>query len=264
MEDLLSRAQKPPKKLRKSLRVLGSEPSAGEVHKLRTQAARLVAESKALKTSGKRARKRLWSAVSPVRKAAGNVRDMDVLVEKVLGLAHGLDEECRVRLVEQLSARRLEGAAALHDLVKQRRKDARKELKKYRIKVEAKTREGYDTVSAAVAGTAAQLRAKLAQWPTLDAGNVHDFRKKVKGLRYTLEIMPRADERLLNHLGEVKDRIGEWHDWHVMVAIAEQVLDHGTGCPLLREIRREERASGRTAITAGNKFRKRWLGTAVA
>jgi len=37
-------------------------------------------------------------------------------------------------------------------------------------------------------------------------------------------------------LGEVKDAIGEWHDWEVLVAIAKTVIEHGSNCGLLDDL----------------------------
>jgi hypothetical protein len=36
-------------------------------------------------------------------------------------------------------------------------------------------------------------------------------------------------------LGDVKDRIGEWHDWEELFSIGRQVIQH-SGCHLIREI----------------------------
>ena len=46
-----------------------------------------------------------------------------------------------------------------------------------------------------------------------------------------LEYQHRAGRsKFLGKLGEVKDRIGEWHVWEELVEIATQVLDHGSPC----------------------------------
>jgi CHAD domain-containing protein len=50
---------------------------------------------------------------------------------------------------------------------------------------------------------------------------------KIKELRYVLEMAdgPRNQE-FIDRLGEIKDAIGEWHDWEELIAITVEVLDH--------------------------------------
>ena len=40
----------------------------------------------------------------------------------------------------------------------------------------------------------------------------------------------------VDRLGQVKDSIGEWHDWEALVAIAKDVLDHGRNCGLIKNL----------------------------
>ena len=40
-----------------------------------------------------------------------------------------------------------------------------------------------------------------------------------------------ADQKaFVDRLGEIKDAIGEWHDWEVLVATANETLDHSRKC----------------------------------
>ena len=66
---------------------------------------------------------------------------------------------------------------------------------------------------------------ELGEWTPLDAGNMHEFRLKVKQLRYTLQLDAQADPALVEALGDVQRRIGDWHDWHQLAEIAREVLD---------------------------------------
>jgi hypothetical protein len=68
------------------------------------------------------------------------------------------------------------------------------------------------------------------------------------------------DEDLVNRLGEVKDAIGEWHDWEELVSIAERVLDHGAQCRLLRELKDIARKRYVTALAEAEQLRKKYLG----
>jgi hypothetical protein len=46
-----------------------------------------------------------------------------------------------------------------------------------------------------------------------------------------------SDQQLfVDRLGQVKDSIGEWHDWEALVAIAKDALDHGGNCGLIKNL----------------------------
>ena len=64
------------------------------------------------------------------------------------------------------------------------------------------------------------------------------YRLKVKELRYVLQMAGDAERNeLVARLGEVKDAIGEWHDWETLAGIAAEQLTHGARCPLVHQIR---------------------------
>ena len=43
-------------------------------------------------------------------------------------------------------------------------------------------------------------------------------------LRYTMQLDAHADAGLVEALGDVQRRIGDWHDWHQLEEIAHGVL----------------------------------------
>jgi CHAD domain-containing protein len=120
--------EKAPRKLRKQLEELSSNPRPAEVHSLRTQTRRLEATLAAVAPGRNKASRRLLELITPVRKAAGKVRDMDVLIGDVLRLPDDLGKEGLVRLVEHLARKRVKYALKLHDVVEQQRPEARKQL----------------------------------------------------------------------------------------------------------------------------------------
>ncbi len=78
-----------------------------------------------------------------------------------------------------------------------RRKEARSGLKKYSLFVlsymatseSAPTRYARNGHARKSANAAAMKRAsELSEWPELDSGNIHEFRLKVKELRYILQL----------------------------------------------------------------------------
>jgi hypothetical protein len=73
---------------------------------------------------------------------------------------------------------------------------------------------------------------------TLNRGNLHEFRLKVRQLLDVLQMSDDANHvRFVESLGKVKDAIGEWHDWEELIAIAARILHHGPSCSLLHEFR---------------------------
>jgi hypothetical protein len=63
----------------------------------------------------------------------------------------------------------------------------------------------------------------------------------------------------LSTCGQRKDAIGEWHDWEELIAIADSILDHGSGCRLLRELRTISRRKYEFALSVTNKMRRDYL-----
>jgi len=69
-----------------------------------------------------------------------------------------------------------------------------------------------------------------------------------------------ADQQeFITRLGEVKDAIGEWHDWQELTEIAEDILDHGTRCQLLRELQRISEVKYQPALALADAMRKKYL-----
>ena len=260
------RVEKPLRQLRKSLKSFPEDPPPDDVHKLRTRSRRIEAVATALEPADGKITRRLLKSIKPVRKAAGGVRDMDVLTADALDLPHGQDEEALIRLVEHLGNLRQANAGALLDAVKRQSKPARRRLKKYEKLIEAifsgkkkathsvsrtmVSEDGQDSATAALVG-------ELSRWPRLSARNVHDFRLKIKELRYVLQLYPQSDSSLLDALGKVKDRIGEWHDWVQLEQIAAGVLDPKQDGALLGRIEKTVRQKLTAALTASNALRRK-------
>ena len=92
------------------------------------------------------------------------------------------------------------------------------------------------------AATALRLSTGLGAPARLGKGNLHRYRLKVKELRYVLQLSDHADEEpFAAELSEVKDAIGDWHDWEQLIAIASDVLDHGAECKLMAQLKEDQR-----------------------
>jgi len=259
-----AKLQKPLRKLRKMLNKIPRKPAPEQVHDLRTLIRRIEAMFRAPMIESKRNQKRLLKALKPVRKKAGKVRDMDVLTGFASKLRPDGDEECLVELLEYLGAERYKQARKLHRVVQWNRKAIASRLKRsseYIEKVlahsqqhsEKETEWPIDAMSLAL-----QLSNELASWPRLDAGNFHPFRLKVKELRYALQLAKNPDADLIESLGEVKDAIGEWHDWEELTGIAGKVLDHGPGRNLIRMIRSTAKEKFDHALSITNRMRQKY------
>ena len=120
---------KPLQNLRKQLNKFPSSPPPEDVHSLRTHTRRLEATVAALALHREKESRRLLKLITPVRKAAGKVRDMDVLIGDVLTLTEDQGSEAVVRLVEHLAKMRVRHARKLQDVISSRRQDIRKRLK---------------------------------------------------------------------------------------------------------------------------------------
>lgn len=271
----LDSLQRPLHKLRKSLKDFPKEPPAEDVHRLRTQARRLEAMAAALMFGENGHARRMLKTVAALRKAAGEVRDMDVHINHARELAKGDirddDRACLERLAHHLCAIRVQSAGVLYAKVAEARKAARHGLKQYSRQVERNFEGGRPNASRAraQAGTpprvdpaavALDFASELSQWPRLHTGNLHRFRIKVKKLRYVVELVEDADQNLVNALQEVKDRIGEWHDWNELGKIAREVLDHRGDCSVRGKVQEIEKVKLNEALTSANAMRKQYLG----
>jgi CHAD domain-containing protein len=101
----------------------------------------------------------------------------------------------------------------------------------------------------------------------LNQGNIHEFRKQVKKLRYILQMAesPGAslgqglDMAWLNAIGKVKDQIGDWHDWCELEQMAHDVLDKKADGPTLKQIAETVNSRFKRAVATANKMRARYL-----
>jgi CHAD domain-containing protein len=100
-----------------------------------------------------------------------------------------------------------------------------------------------------------RLSAELASPQRLGAGNLHDYRKRVKELDYLTQFLDHSHAQFAETLGTVKDAIGEWHDWEELAAIAERLLDHRPACNLRNEIHSIRRAKFEHALAIANEMR---------
>lgn len=251
----IDKAVMPVRRLRKLFKEVPPDLPPEYVHHVRTQARRLEAAVHALSSARDRRARRLLKRVKPIRKTAGDVRDMDVMIEKLLAVANQIQRnggDALLRLTEEMAALREKNANRLHRLLKRHGKPLRDKLKRYAARVE-KDGDGELAESVAAPGI---LAAELQHWPPLKAGNLHEFRIHAKELRYMLQLTPEMDEHTLQSFARVKDVAGEWHDWLQLREFAAKVLDNGQDHEILTRLGAIEHEKLRAALAAANAARR--------
>lgn len=262
---------KPFRKLGKLLKKFPDPPSPEDVHDVRTHTRRIEAMVGAFQLDNKKSGNTLVKSLKPIRKAAGEVRDMDVLTDFAASLDPKSDGDCRLRLMEHLTSRRNKAAAKLSKKVSVNEKQARNGLKQTGKLAEAgldaantrnanaKDKRKMREKSADSMASSLEIEQELRDWPKLTEKNIHPFRLKVKELRYVLQLGENSDSKLIDALGEVKDQIGLWHDWNELSGIAAKVLDHGAGCPITSEIRSRTKQKLEKALQSAKALREEYL-----
>jgi CHAD domain-containing protein len=255
---------KPVRKLRKLLKKMPRQPTPEHVHQLRTNSRRLetMLESLALD----RREHRLLKGIAKIRRKAGGVRDMDVLIGYVPGVRNNGREECRVRLLEHLGDTRRKEAKKLYTVAARKRKQVRAALKRVDRRLEKSLCEKQGrrcdsgTTRSQATAAALVLESQLMQPNRLTRQNLHPYRLKVKELQNVLRLGEGSEnQEFLKALGVVKQAIGEWHDWEELRGIAEEVLHNGSECELIREIRNLCQQKYEKALAQSHRMREKYL-----
>lgn len=268
MADELERVRKALRELGKSLESLHGESAPKNVHKLRTASRRVEAIAGVLQAADGKKSRRLVKSIEPVRKAAGGVRDMDVLLADARKLARYCDGESLGHLVEHLETARQQYAGELQHALHHRRKAVLADLKEYSKFVASAAKHAQSASSSGadanqsqenIHSSAMDVMRELGDWTPLEADNLHEFRLKVKQLRYTLQLDAQADAALVEALGDVQRRIGDWHDWHQLEQIARQALLLEEDRALLDRIGETVKRRFDRALAAANALRGKYL-----
>ena len=192
---------------------------------------------------------------------------MDVLIEYASTVHPAGEQECTMRLLEHLGARRQKYASKLYAEVRRLRSSLRKELKETAgvLTELLQAKDDGSSGNAAgpnAAGTAVTLAIALAVPQRLTKENLHPYRLKVKGLRNILQMAAGASSPFTEDLAKVKDAIGEWHDWEELVSIAGKELDHGNRCELLAGLKRIASDKYDRALGLAQALRRNYLRSA--
>jgi len=220
---------------RELLDLCGRKATRKRVHALRVVTLRIQAElerdladlprashqAQALVRFGKRAEK--------LRRALGPVRELDVWIGKLQGLRASLTEtgDYVPRSIYDCIC----GIDRLEDRLKQKRRTAEKklvaEIEKRGGHLGKASEDAEGALSEFVFGEeagigeelATRFRAVRTEFSTFDEGNLHEFRKRIKTVRYLAEIHAGADRacaQIAMQMKKVQSAIGEWHDWQAL------------------------------------------------
>jgi CHAD domain-containing protein len=264
----VERVRKPVRKLRKFLKKAPKDPSADKIHHLRTSARRFETAVEALDLGPVKRHKALLKDLTKVRRSAGKIRDMDVLISKVATLDMDDEQRCLVALLEALEARRAKHLKKLRAAVAKRgsrlSRQLNREASRMAQRLEIPETDGAEKENHAgsiqLAAEALRLTKTLKAPAHLSKRNLHAYRVKVRQLAYLLQMANSADqEDFVKKLFDIKDVIGEWHDWGELLATATKVLDHGKECRLLRSLRIITAGKYSQAILMTNRMRKLFL-----
>lgn len=250
------KAIKPIRKVRKLLKDFPAEASPEKVHDLRTNCRKIEAIARAIVPDRKRGRK-VVKAIQPLRKAAGHVRDLDVLIGKAIQMGNEASIAHLTAFVERMGQKRARTASKLHKLSGKHEEGVRALLKEFGRDLEEHLAAHGNVESPAAAQV---LAAQLDHWPKLHAETLHDFRIQAKQLRYILRLTPDSDATELQLLTQVKDTSGEWHDWLELEKMAREVLGEEEDAGVLNTLRQRTREKLRVALTAANALRKKGVG----
>lgn len=253
------RVQKDIRKLRRFLKQAPKHATPKKVHSLRTAIRRFEAAMQALALESNSNEQRLLRKLAKLRKRAGKVRDLDVLTGYVAGLEIDGEEDCRVRLLEYLGSEHARRSQQLHAFAVKHGESLDRRLKRTGSNLQKTSQDATASDSAPGYTMLSELRLQreLAAAVRLTKNNLHPYRLQVKELRYMLQMeKDPSDRALIEILGDVKDAIGEWHDWQELQTIARDHLHHASKCKLIPLLEKTTQQKLKRALAAANSGRK--------
>ena len=163
-----------------------------------------------------------------LRQTLGPVREADVWLDKLTALRDSLSDTNGYNLRSNKACVRQIGE--LRDRLKDKRRQWEKrliaEIESRREKLESAAQQielaPHGMVAESNAGSAQiaeQFARVVQQFPSLDAGNLHEFRKNIKKVRYMAEIFAAQDPaagRQASAIRKMQSAIGDWHDWQAL------------------------------------------------
>jgi CHAD domain-containing protein len=216
----------------------GRKPTRRRVHALRVVTLRIQAELEhelidlPRASHQAQAMLRFGKLGERLRQSLGQVRELDVWIGKLAALRTSLSEkteyvprstrECvrqMERLEDRLEKKRQSAGEKLAREIKNRRDDLIGTADAVDEAAGDRTRDPDGNGAAAILK---EFAAVAADFPAFDEENLHDFRKRIKKVRYLAELHSDDAEstRIAAQIKKVQTAIGEWHDWQVLARTA--------------------------------------------
>ena len=213
----------------------GRKPGRKIVHNLRVTTLRLQAALEFslspvdADSSSAKSKERWARQAKKLRRALGPVRRSDVSLDQLATIrdwAEHPDSAPAVfpkeylgvieKIERTVAHRRKATAKKLTSEIEGRRK----RLNRLSRKLETTASGFASTKEIGVAGKIqSQVAAVAAEFAALDAENLHQFRKRIKKIRYLAEVFASVDPyaaRQASMLKHMTSAIGEWHDWQAL------------------------------------------------
>jgi CHAD domain-containing protein len=244
----------------------GRKPTRKRVHALRVVTLRIQAEVEnelsglPRASHGAQAMMRFDKLAEKLRDALGSVRELDVWIGKLHVLRDSMSgstsyvprSSCEAshqleRLESRLVKKRERAGAKLVAEIEKRQDD----LLQAARDLERATDERVDESDGKQLSKLLNEFTRIVdEYPALDEDNLHQFRKKVKEVRYVAEIHSAKPVcgRIAAHMKSAQAAIGEWHDWQV----------------LARTARRGKHSKGADAVDLLNSLSAESYGAAIA
>jgi len=211
--------------LEKKVKKLGEE----DVHHIRTNSRKAEALLEILPAKLV-LRTKAASALKKLRKRAGAVRDADVQIGLLQGLAakDPAIEEQKQYLLDALHMQRLMGQRRLEKFLDDYAAKIRRHLRDLcdglpkSQPLSALEKAFENDPNATLREALRRYRDLKRQYPVLDQRNLHDFRKRCKQIRYLAEMGKQTPESssFVEQLTAMQDAIGSWHDWQTLRILA--------------------------------------------
>jgi CHAD domain-containing protein len=243
------------------------------VHVLRTGSRRLQAMLEAMlredaDVSLQQPAKGWLRQLKQVRRAAGTVRDLDVhrkLLEHWTAHEDGpLAKQAGV-LDAWLKGRRKHLASVMQKKIGKRQQELKQRQAVFLAALDSVPLNRVQVPRSADAVALEQFVRAADAMPSLDAENLHDFRKVTKKARYVAESGSAGQEysSVAKALKSIQDAIGDWHDWVCLSQEADAVLDKGA-TELTASLEREVDGHFSAALRTTQAVRGRLLGEWMA
>jgi CHAD domain-containing protein len=219
------------------------KPSRKHVHFLRVATLRLQAQLDHMREihhaghSAARAATRWNKHAEKLRESLSAVREIDVFRDKLSALRGTLDapsgysprtSRACSRQIEELEIwlkgeRKAAAKKLIADL--EHRKE---QLERLSLDLETTQALGYSLLPVSSSSGVFKMHGEaIVDFPNLDADCLHDFRKRIKNVRYLAELFAKTDRkaaRLAMVLKTMQGAIGEWHDSQQLAQLASRQL----------------------------------------